>query len=442
MEPHTRYVMTSDGVSIAYATSGAGPLLLSIPSPPDNHIGLEWEDADSRAGIEKWSSLRTLVRFDGRGTGLSDREISSYTLEDRLADAEAVVSRLGSEPLAIITGMHGCQVAVALAAAHPERVSQLVLVNPFAAGRDFTASPRIQAMERLLEFDWQLFTENVGALVFGFGSALAPRYGEFFRQCVSQQDAITIYRDMGKVDIGPLLPQIQVPTLVIAAPRFDRVDTARHVAAAIPNAELILQQSEPESYEDEVAGLAANFLGHEWPAAERTASAAAFGSLQIIVVTDLAGHTPVMQRVGDARGREILREHERLTRNALRAHGGTEVKTLGDGFIASFSSAQRALECAAALQRAVADSALLCEHQLQVRIGINAGEPVAEDDDLFGASVITASRIAAQAGGGEVLVANVVRELVAGKSFLFAERGPLVLKGFDEPTRVWQLHEG
>ena len=431
--------MTADGVSIAYAISGSGPTLLLVPSPPDNHIGLEWEDPDGRAMIERWSAIRTVARYDGRGTGLSDREITSYTLDERLADAEAVASRLDDEPLAIVSAMHGAQVAIAYAVAHPERVSHLVLVNPFASGQEFTASPRIQAMERLLELDWNLFTENVGAMVFGFGNALAPRYGEFFRQCVTQPIASLIYKHMAVADVGELLPRITTPTLVIAATRFERVDSARRMAASIPGAELALQQSNPEDYEDEVARLAASFLGHEWPAPLRPPPSAS-GGLQTILVTDLAGHTPVMQRVGDFRGREILREHERLTRQALRAHGGTEVKTLGDGFIVSFPSAQRALECAVDLQKAVGESPVLCEHQLQVRIGINAGEPVAEDEDLFGASVITASRIAAQANGGEILVANVVRELVAGKSFLFAERGPLVLKGFDEPTRVWQLH--
>ena len=142
----------------------------------------------------------------------------------------------------------------------------------------------------------------------------------------------------------------------------------------------------------------------------------------------------------EARGPAILfkdlyaRARDRGLR--LTAHGGDEIKTLGDGFLASFSSPQHALDCAIALQRAFA------AHEgeaLSVRVGVNAGEPIAEDDDLFGASVIAAARIAAKADGGEVLVSDVVRQLVAGKGFLFSDTGEHVLKGLEDPVRVWEL---
>jgi class 3 adenylate cyclase len=136
----------------------------------------------------------------------------------------------------------------------------------------------------------------------------------------------------------------------------------------------------------------------------------------------------------------VLRNHERIVREALRAHGGAEVKAMGDGFMASFSSATRALECAIALQRAFA--AHDDEHPetpIRVRIGLNAGEPIAEDEDLFGTAVILAARIAAQAKGGEILVANVVRELAAGKGFLFADRGEVALHGFEDPVRLYEV---
>ena len=139
-------------------------------------------------------------------------------------------------------------------------------------------------------------------------------------------------------------------------------------------------------------------------------------------------------------GRQVLREHERITREALANHGGSEVKSMGDGFMASFGSAQRALACAIALQAAMShEESAVRDAGLRVRVGINAGEPIAEDDDLFGASVITAARIAAKAEGGQVLVANVVRELVAGKGFLFSDTGEHVLKGMEDPVRVWEL---
>ncbi len=128
-----------------------------------------------------------------------------------------------------------------------------------------------------------------------------------------------------------------------------------------------------------------------------------------------------------------------MVREALKAHGGSEVKTMGDGFMASFSSATKALECAIAVQRAFAAHNESAQEPIKVRIGLNAGEPIAEDDDLFGMAVNEAARITAAAKGGEILVANVVRELAKGKDFLFADRGETSLKGFEDPVRLFEV---
>jgi len=155
--------------------------------------------------------------------------------------------------------------------------------------------------------------------------------------------------------------------------------------------------------------------------------------------TGVEGSTALTQRLGDAKARQLLREHERMVREALKAHGGSEVKTMGDGFMASFSSATKALECAIAMQRAFAEHNESAEEPINVRIGLNAGEPIAEDDDLFGTAVNEAARITAAAKGGEILASNVVRELAKGKDFLFADRGEASLKGFDEPVRLFEV---
>jgi adenylate cyclase len=145
-------------------------------------------------------------------------------------------------------------------------------------------------------------------------------------------------------------------------------------------------------------------------------------------------------------------------------HGGTEVKTMGDGFMASFGSVTRAVECAVALQKAMEernrgvgaqqlDQDLSLQDSeggvaaplqtpvepIRVRVGLNAGEPIEEDGDLFGATVILASRIAAKADGGEILVSDNVRSLCAGKGILFSDRGEFVAKGFEEPVRVYEV---
>jgi class 3 adenylate cyclase len=160
------------------------------------------------------------------------------------------------------------------------------------------------------------------------------------------------------------------------------------------------------------------------------------GGIRTVLFTDLVGHTEMMQRLGDERGREVLRDHERITRDLLKQYGGTEKRTDGDGFMASFASVTKAMDCAIALQRAFA------AHEgepLQVRVGLNAGEPIEEDGDLFGSTVIMASRIAAHAGAGEILIPEPLRHLLTGKSYVYADRGATRLKGFEDAVRIYEV---
>jgi class 3 adenylate cyclase len=147
----------------------------------------------------------------------------------------------------------------------------------------------------------------------------------------------------------------------------------------------------------------------------------------------------MMQRVGDERGRAVLREHERITRDLLREHGGDEVKTMGDGFLACFDSVAQATECAIDLQRGIEARNEGAAERLDVRVGLNAGEPVEDDGDLFGSAVILASRIAHRAAAGEILVPETVRGLLSGKGFLFADRGMFEPKGFEDAVRLYEV---
>lgn len=174
--------------------------------------------------------------------------------------------------------------------------------------------------------------------------------------------------------------------------------------------------------------------------AERTSKPApASGGTRTVLFTDIVGHAEMMSRLGDRLGRNVLRNHERITRETLKQHGGVEVKTMGDGFMAAFGSTTQAMECAIALQRAFAAHSETEEEPLAVRVGINAGEPIEEDGDLFGAMVILASRIAARAAGGEILIPEPVRHLLAGKSYSYSDRGMATLKGFDDAVRLYEV---
>jgi class 3 adenylate cyclase len=155
--------------------------------------------------------------------------------------------------------------------------------------------------------------------------------------------------------------------------------------------------------------------------------------------TDVEGCTPLTQHLGDVEARELMRVHERIVRAALWTCGGWEVKHMGDGFLIAFTSARRALDCAVMIQRTLAPLNECTRYPLRVRIGVNAGEPIAECNDLFGSSVIAAARVMQLAAGGQVLVSDVVRQLAAGSGHQFTGRGALPLRGFDEPTTLFEL---
>jgi len=251
------------------------------------------------------------------------------------------------------------------------------------------------------------------------------------------------------------LASVRVPTLVID--RKQDSQRAQAFASNIPNARLVFVTGGSSLVlENAQPGIEAirEFIGDTVaPETQRASEASAERSLRTVLFTDLVGHTQMMQRLGDERGRDVLREHERITREVLKAHDGTEIKTDGDSFMVSFGSVSKAVECAIALQRAF-DAWNRGEAQggldprpltldpgeaLHVRVGLNAGEPIAEDGDLFGATVILASRIAAQAGAGEILIPEPVRHLLAGKAFSFADRGEFVPKGFDHAVRLYEV---
>ena len=210
------------------------------------------------------------------------------------------------------------------------------------------------------------------------------------------------------------------------------------VAASIPAAQFFVRQGGASSFVFEHARPAIDairsFLGD---ADDReTAPTDVVRGVRTVLFTDIVGHTEMMQRLGDTKGRDLLREHERITRDLLKTHGGTEVKTMGDGFMASFGSVTSAIECAIALQRAFAGHE---GEPLQVRVGLNAGEPIEEDGDLFGSTVIMASRIASKAGAGEILIPEPLRHLLTGKSYVYADRGETMLKGFEDAVRLYEV---
>jgi adenylate cyclase len=178
----------------------------------------------------------------------------------------------------------------------------------------------------------------------------------------------------------------------------------------------------------------------EGRAAEPAGATLATADVHTILITDMEGSTTLTQRLGDAKAQDVLRIHNAIIRDALKAREGSETKHTGDGIMASFASASRALESAIAIQRALSQHNESADEPIRVRIGLNAGEPVAEDEDLFGTAVQLAARICAHAQPGQILASNVVQELAAGKKFLFSDRGETTLRGFDDPVHLYEVH--
>jgi len=445
MEPQIRYAKTADGVSIAYYAMGSGPTVVDLGPPPASHLRMELQIPEIRNWYERFAAHRTFVRLDGRGTGLSEREIAEYSVESLVLDLEAVVEALALDHFTLIGQMNSGLAAITYAAQHAEQVDALILWCAYTRGSEFFDDSGTLFLRDALTRDWGMFTESASNSRFGWlHGDHAHRFAELWREAVTPEVQALVMDGLHGADVSGLLASVEAPTLVLQREKRG-TDVARRIAAGIRNARVVIFDGtsaapylpDPEQIWREIAG----FIGidSDPEAVVRDARGEASRGLRTILFTDIVGHTAMMRRLGDEGGRDILREHERITRDMLKQYGGAEVKTMGDGFMASFGSVTKAMECAIALQRAFAAHTESMQEPLHVRVGLNAGEPIEEDGDLFGSTVILASRIAAKADAGEILVPDTVRGLLSGKGFTFGDRGEFVPKGFDEAVRLWDV---
>ena len=429
-EPEIQYAKTSDGVNIAFASAGEGPPLVRVPVVSVSHV--QRESAMFPNIFEPLVQTFRLISYDSRGTGLSDREAIDFSMEAMMRDLEAVIDHTDLRSFAVMALTDAVPMAVTYAARFPDRVSHLILVDGWTNFSDMRDGPSGEAFKALIDKDWTVFTETMARVLAGIDDPqLMNLLGEHMRACIEPDAYRAFHAAIKSWDVSALLPDAKAKTLVLHNNnnRFYPVRAGQKLAAGIPDARFLAVDD--INYE-RLGPLVAEFMG----ATEKHLPDEP-GAFRTVLFTDLVGHTEMMQRLGDERGRDVLREHERIVREALAEHSGTEVKTMGDGFMASFGSVTKAVECAIALQRAFAERE--SDEPLSVRVGINAGEPIEEDGDLFGATVILASRIAGKAEGGEIMVADTVRGLCSGKGFLFADRGEFVAKGFEDPVRLFEV---
>jgi class 3 adenylate cyclase len=481
--PPIQYAKTSDGVNIAFWTLGEGPPLVVLPNLTASHVQLEWEWDVRRTAYERLAERATVIRYDWRGLGLSERDRLDLSPEAASLDLEAVVDHLGLERFAVFGSTATGDVTLAYPAGNPRRVSHLILSVPHHQ-RGFLR--RLAAIQPLIDEDWELYVENWVRINLGWDTPQAAQVVAVTMATHTPSSFRSALDAMAAFSPGPYLAAIKVPSLIMHPLQSGQDNRrARVLAGGISGAHMVGIPGWPlGSTLNETAVTAILDFINTTPASPGAPIAPPpidVSAVRTIVFTDVEGSTALNERLGDEGARAVLREHERLTREALGAHGGSEVKAMGDGFMAWFPSATRAVECAIALQKAFdvrnrnvgaqrdtarSDGSDEIEHLAQipgatpenaaplppaaepgpgtpepllVRIGINAGEPIAEGDDLFGASVIATARITAQAKGGQILASDVVRQLLAGKGFSFADFGEHALKGFDEPARLCEV---
>jgi len=449
MEPPIQYGQTSDGVNIAYWTMGEGTPLIAMPSMPWSHLQLEWTIPELRDWYESLGRNRTLVRYDGRGFGLSTRQVDEMSLEAEVLDLEAVVEASGFDRFDLYAGLHSGPPAIAYAAAHPDRVDHVVLFCSYADGAKFAESPLTQATRPIINHSWDFYSEAVARLLLGWSeNEAAERFAALVHECCTPELAHRALMATTTYDVTGILSEVETPTLVLQRRELavsggsgtDAMERARVLAAGIPGARLsVMEGKSVAPYLGNAAEVVREinaFLGAVEGATPLDAGA---GALRTILFTDVEGSTTMTEQLGDHAARALMREHEAMVREGLAEHHGTEIKTTGDGFMASFGSAIAALECSIALQRRFADRNASADHPIRIRIGMSAGEPIAEDDDLFGSVVNAAARIGDNARGGEIHTSDVVRQLVAGKGFAFEYLGEVSLRGFSDPQQLYEV---
>jgi pimeloyl-ACP methyl ester carboxylesterase len=436
----TRYAKSGD-VSIAYQIVGEGPIDVVLVLGFATHLELQWESPLFARFFERISSYSRLILFDKRGTGLSDPVTEVPTLELRIDDVRAVMDAAGSERAALFGISEGGPMSVLFAATHPERATALVLYG--AMGRtteapDYPwASPAEALRESAAEFIAPYWGQPEGGMVEVFAPSLAdnPQALEFNarmeRSAASPAMVEQIFEMFLDIDVRAVLPTIHVPTLVLHR-HGDRVVNRRageNLAAQIPDArylELPGIDHLPWAGDSEaVLGEIEEFLTGARSVAEPDRV------LATVMFTDIVGSTERAGELGDARWRDLLAAHQAAVRRELTRFRGREVKTLGDGYLATFDGPARAIRCGQAIAETAGSTGL------EVRIGLHSGEVEVMEEDVGGIAVHIAARVGALAGAGEVLVTSTVKDLVAGSGITFEDRGPTQLKGIPDEWRLF-----
>ncbi len=440
MQPETRYAQSGD-IGIAYQVLGEGDMDLVIAFPFVSHLDLLWENPAQSHFINRLGSFARVIVFDRRGVGLSDPAAGAPTLEERMDDVRAVMDAADSKRAALLGMSEGATMCMLFAATYPERTSALVLWGAMArstAAPDYPWAPEREAVEEAqAELVAPLWGKGATIEIFSPSMGDNPRAREFQarfeRQAASPMRVMQLLEMFLDTDVRDALPLIQTPTMVMHR-RHDRAvnyRAARWLAEQIEGSRYVELAGEDhfpwvgdsnaalEEIEEFLTGV------RPGPAPERV--------LATVLFTDIVDSTRVAAKMGDRRWRDLLEEHQKVVRNRLEQFEGREIKTTGDGFLATFEGPTRAVECA----RAIADD--MPALGIEVRAGLHTGEVELIGDDIGGIAVHVAARISALAGPSAVLTSRTVRDLAVGSAIDFASLGRHTLKGAPDEWEIYSV---
>ncbi len=443
MDHQLAYYTRPDGVTIAYTEAGTGPPLILVPGWT-THGGYMWREPSTLLIGPLTDHLR-LITYDKHGCGLSDRDRTDFSLESERYEVESLVEHLELERFFLMGMSEGGPVAISYATHHPDRVERLALYSTGANGAALAPEEFRQSFVAMVRASWGVGSKVLAdMLIPGASKEAQAEFARGQRESATAEVAANMLESMYSWDLRPELSSVAAPTLIIHR-RNSRAWPPRHgrdLAAGIRDARAVIIDGTahfpPEPGDAHTIDVVNEILGFLIEGA-RAVPVRDRSGFRTILFTDVEGSTDLTERLGDQAAREVLREHESLCRTALTSHGGTEIKTMGDGFMVSFKSASAALDAAVEMQRAMDDHFTGQSTPIRIRIGVHAGEPISEGDDLHGTSVIRAARIMGSANGGQILVSSMVRELVAGKDYSFIFRGERELKGIEDPIRLFEL---
>jgi pimeloyl-ACP methyl ester carboxylesterase len=439
VRPETRYAKSGD-LNVAYQVVGEGPFDLVLVPGFVSHLDIDWDDPRSAHFLQRLASFSRLIRFDKRGTGLSDRVPLNElpTLEERIDDVRAVLDAVGSHRAAIFGYSEGGPMSLVFAATYPERTSALVLYGTYAKRRDPdddypwapTADER-QAYAQEIERDWA-WEADMRRMCPNADDAMARWWAARAHAAASPGAARALIAMNSEIDVRAILPTIHVPTLVLHR-RGDldsRPEEGRYIAERISGARFVELPGEdhaPWIDADQVVDDVQEFLtgARPFPEPDRV--------LATVLFADVVRSTERAAELGDRRWRVLVGSFYEAVRGELARFRGREIDTAGDGFFASFDGPARAIRCAGAVSDAVRPLGL------QLRTGLHTGECEVIGDKLGGIAVHIGARVAGAAHPGEILVSSTVKDLVAGSGIEFDDRGVRALKGIPGEWRLFAV---